>query len=365
MSSDDVTQFTHLVLLIGTNPLPNFVVADFFLHSGIPLERIWLVYSEKNDYQAGTFSQAENLERLLSSKWKGKAPTLKFPLKKISLADVGDGKMIRMNIREKMIQSEKWPNDVNFHLNYTGGTKVMATHVYLQLQKNCPRGKHPFSYLDANNFRLLLDGKGLFPLPGAADLRTKVFLSFADLIRLHGFSRTNQGNSDDSSIQDTENFNKLIASNPDLTTNGHFLERCLYTKIKKRFEKKLGTQNDLLLNWVIKKSDWTTRFELDIIVMQGYQLTGISCTITGSRGEHRKKRVKLKGFEIIHRCRQIGGDEAKAIIVSSLGPEGTRELQEELEYDTGGTKKNILALGLDDLKMNDKYLTKIEKLIFS
>ncbi|HHL33102.1 MAG TPA: hypothetical protein ENJ30_01915 [Desulfobulbaceae bacterium] len=351
--------FHHLVLLVSTNPLPNFVVAEFFLQAGIPIHRIWLIHSEDNKLQTGTSFQTGRLERLLRSRWKDQKPDLQF--ERISLSDVGDGQMIRRDIRQKMLSEDAWQHNPKFHLNYTGGTKAMATHVYLQLQEKQERGERCFSYLDANNFRLLLDEEGLFPLSGSGDLRQKVHISFADLIQLHGFKRKNSDK--DCSFDpshDRDLFNKFCVQAEDRERqNGKFLERYLFAKIQEKFSDKLREKNEILMNWEIRKQDWRTYFELDIILMQGYQLTGMSCTINDRKG-----KVKLKGFEIIHRCRQIGGDEAKAIIVSGLEGEN-RKLQQELEYETGGTRKNILALGLAELRDEKIYLKKIEEFIFS
>jgi len=57
--------FEHLVLLMGTNPLPNYVVAEYFLTHNRKLENIWLVHSERFGRQEGTLTQAENLESIL------------------------------------------------------------------------------------------------------------------------------------------------------------------------------------------------------------------------------------------------------------------------------------------------------------
>ncbi|MGH7454105.1 MAG: hypothetical protein ACRENG_22320, partial [bacterium] len=185
----DYKEFNHLILLIGTNPLPNFVVADYFLQNNPNIQTIWLIHSEANKLQAGTDKQAKNLDSLLRKRWEGeppKHPNLRFPLEKVSLSDVSDAASIRREIERKMLK--RWNNSDTFHLNYTGGTKAMATHVYLRLQELQRSGQRPFSYLDANNFRLVLDGDVII----ADDLRRKVRIEFEDLIALHDFARKNQ-----------------------------------------------------------------------------------------------------------------------------------------------------------------------------
>lgn len=405
--------FDHLVLLIGTNPLPNLVVADYMLQNNPKIEKIWLVHSEKNNYQAGTKKEAERLEALLKERWKNH-PNLKFPLETIHLSDVSNSDSIQTDINQQMIREFK--NNKSIHLNYTGGTKSMSTHVYWVLKENVKSQKQ-FSYLDARTFRLISDESGVLE----SDLRKKVTLSFDEMIRLHGFERKNEPK--DFLFSDAlKIFQKCMKNNQlnefsnecgynrelFLDSKGKLVEKlsklseqCLkhlkefrpnqlmmavinkmpeeyrLFDMNARFNENLPNKkfktavkffdgewleyhcanvlqdhltNDKIRteqNWVIKKPDWTgdLDFELDVVLINGYQLTGISCTTdTG-------KYCKSKGFEIIHRTRQIGGDESKAVLLTRM-KDKTRDLvQKELEYETGGNQGNILVLG-------EKHLTK-------
>ena len=84
-----------------------------------------------------------------------------------------------------------------------------------------------------------------------------------------------------------------------------------------------------------------------------------SCTVS-----YKKESCKAKGFEVILRTRQIGGDEARAILITRSNRNQTQLLQEELVYETGGSHDNILVLGIDDLKNESLYLRKIKKFVF-
>ncbi len=347
-------EFKHLVLLIGTNPLPNFVVADYFLKINSKIKTIWLVHSEENRLQGGTNQQARNLEDLLKKRWVNKHSSLTFPLEKISLSDVSDAVVIRREIEKKMLK--RIASD-SFHLNYTGGTKAMAIHTYLCLQELPSNQQRSFSYLDTNNFRLIGDDEKII----ADKLREKISLEFAELIALHGFIRKNTDKDCPVNKQEQERlFNRFIepGKKEDLK-DGRWLEVYIAQKIRDKMSHKFNNSK-LLQNWEIRKADWRTYFELDIILLYGYHLVGLSCTIASS-----KEKAKLKGFEIIQRCKQIGGDEVRAIIVTGLEQGVTELLQEELEYESGGTKKNILALGLADLRKEELYLRKIEDFVFN
>jgi hypothetical protein len=126
--------------------------------------------------------------------------------------------------------------------------------------------------------------------------------------------------------------------------DGKWLELYVYNVLKRNIsDKNIALYN----NWEIKKPEWQSpnqKFELDVILIKGYQLIGISCTTSGQ-----KHLCKSKGFEIFMRTRQIGGEEARAALVTRLSESQKEEVQSELEIDTGG-RENILVLGANDLK---------------
>jgi hypothetical protein len=67
-------------------------------------------------------------------------------------------------------------------------------------------------------------------------------------------------------------------------------------------------------------------FEIDVAVILGYQLVAISC-YAGSSAQ----TAKQKGFEAIHRARQLGGNEALAILVCLVKREDAKEVEKELD----------------------------------
>jgi hypothetical protein len=112
------------------------------------------------------------------------------------------------------------------------------------------------------------------------------------------------------------------------------------------------------MDWKIKKKsdDYDNEFQIDVVLVKGYQLIGISCTTSD-----KKALCKGKGFEIFMRTRQIAGEESRAILITRLKEAEKIKVQQELEVDTGG-KKNILVLGAEDFK-NDNLITQIEDYI--
>ena len=349
-------EFNHLILLIGTNPLPNFVVADYFLRNNRNIQSIWLIHSEENRLQAGTYEQAKNLEMLLQKRWQKHHANLRFPLEKISLTDVSDAGTILREIETKMLKG--WQSNQSFHLNYTGGTKAMAIHVCKRMQDFQKLGHHQFSYLDANNFRLVVDEFGVV----VDDLRKEVKLTFNELISLHGFQKVKakNGNLNDSlafqtfkKFLDDQSYSKME------TKDGYDFENYIFLKLSEKFKSRLTNGGEIQSNWLIKYPTWQVYFELDIILLNGYHLAGISCTVSAD-----KHACKSRGFEVILRTRQIGGDEARAILITRSNRNQTRILQDELVYETGENQQNILVLGVDDLRQEEIYLRKIEKFVF-
>lgn len=402
--------FTDLVLLIGTNPLPNFVVAKYFLENNRNLKHIWLIHSEKNQNQAGTDVQANCLEKVLHEQYKSKKEKL-FPLKKRALSNVSNAKLIFDDVNTKFISQLSRENTV--HLNYTGGTKAMGIHVYRAIeQENKKSLGKSYSYLDGRNFQIVNDANKII----TDNLRDKISIDFKTLIELHGFFRCNNEKSDvdftgtieafknlinegklDQYYSEKGGYNRILFENKDkpgelakevkklkieelnaftpndvfasiidsmpegyrLFQNKKFVAPATNNPCKNAikfldggwfeeyvftiFKDALNSSYTIDKNWEIKKEGWNTYFELDVIILKGYQLIGVSCTTSNNKSE-----CKNKGFEIIHRTSQIGGDEAKAILVTSMCSEQKKTLEEELKVETGSTSANILVLGKDD-----------------
>jgi hypothetical protein len=171
--------FTDLVLLIGNNPLPNYVVAKFFHLTNKNLQRIWLIHSEENKFSRGTGRYADNIENVLRNEFKNpNIQYLKEPLPDVSQASeiVSEVKKLFSN-REAQIKS--------LHLNYTGGTKAMSVHVYQALNIMF-KEKFSASYLDARDYHIKLDEN---PDLVTGDLRNLIQIENSDLFKLHSYSK--------------------------------------------------------------------------------------------------------------------------------------------------------------------------------
>ena len=73
--------FTDLILLIGTNPLPNYVVSEYYMSNVRKLKNIWLVHSEDISFNGeGTLKQAEILQKVLQDEYKTRTIQISFLL---------------------------------------------------------------------------------------------------------------------------------------------------------------------------------------------------------------------------------------------------------------------------------------------
>jgi hypothetical protein len=304
--------FNTLVLLVGTNPLPNFVTAEYFLTTNTSLKTIILIHSEDNQKQSSTKKYADNLQELLKSRHGDK-----LDIKKVHLSDVGNIEKILFNLREQ-IKDILTPSD-SVHFNYTGGTKAMGIHVYRWLEQYANNNNIciSFSYLDARNFCIVSDGGEI-----SEDLREKVTLNINEIIKLYGFEKKNNSN---------------FKSNP------------IVEKIREMIKDGI-TDYLSSTEWEIKTKpsefEFDYEFQMDAILVNGFQLIGI-----GYIDSNEKALCKGKGFEILARTRQIAGQESRAILITSLKEPQKVELQQEFEIETGG---NILVLGAEDFK--DKFV---------
>ncbi|MGE5558341.1 MAG: hypothetical protein ACM3WV_06970 [Bacillota bacterium] len=434
-----MAEFTDLVLLVGTNPLPNYVVARYFLDNNEKLQYIWLIHSEENKAleQNGTLKFANYI--------RDRIPDAQERFRFVALSDVNSAQQIGKDLSKKMCS--RISRDAKLHLNYTGGTKAMSVHVYQKLKEQF-KERISFSYLDARSFRLIEDDQENL----SGDLRKKVYINMEELFKLHGYKRKlendtdpemhytkafqkikwliNQENldvllkwqkefarklfyDDKGLIEETRKFlknlqqlimndqiNKVevdtfrekfkvvtppevieilkILPSPNIidennglwmpsqdTTNrefkkrvkgviefldGKWLEHYVFEVLNESIYQDPVLKSEynrgwisLEHNWKIEKED-TKDFEVDVILLYGYQLCGVSCTTS-----QRENECKLKGFEIIHRMRQIGGDEAGMVLVTCLSDEKKDQFWQDLLTSTGSKRKNFLVLTKGDL----------------
>ena len=126
--------------------------------------------------------------------------------------------------------------------------------------------------------------------------------------------------------------------------DGGWLERAAFAKLEKALKGTGRTNFNLYHSATFQRtgSRRAQTFELDVVAILGYQVLVVSCGVTG-----KEKEVKLKGFEALARARQIGGDEARAILLCLADPGKARTIEEDLHRDIGGKDKPLEVWGID------------------
>jgi len=134
----DKHKVDHLFLLIGENPLPNYVAARLLLNKG---GTAYLVYT------TGTQKLATRLETILNTEPIG------LKAKRVPL---NNGEADAYQIHKAICSELETIKDGKIGLNYTGGTKAMAVHAYRAVLSK----EHPetvFSYLDPRKLEMCID----------------------------------------------------------------------------------------------------------------------------------------------------------------------------------------------------------------
>ncbi len=326
----------NLVLLVGTNPLPNYVAYHLLSMPSSPTSHIFFVCTKTTD------TIADNLINVLKighDKWT-----------KIQVNE-SNGKDIYSKISDKLKGKQK------IGLNYTGGTKTMAVHAYRAVEAVDPDSV--FSYLDARRLELVIDKKDC--LTKRVPINTSVKPKIKELFQLHGYSVNSNGHIfmpemckilgnnlyEDFSKWCKENLranspkmlnkpklrNVILPVNPPFEDLVIFWDGCsTLGELANKWNKKV----DDLAKWLEGKwlEDYTllsfqqvsdecdihdsilgaqfnnNKFELDVAVLKGYELFVASCTTADKKG-----LVKQKLFEAYVRGQQLGGDEAKIGVV--------------------------------------------------
>ncbi|MDD3829138.1 MAG: hypothetical protein PHY79_24470, partial [Anaerolineae bacterium] len=373
-----------LFVLVGENPLPNYVAARLLLEPG---GRLYLVHSKG---PGGTGEIANRLKKQIT----GCTPC-PIPVNEHDAAD----------LRAAVVECLKDTTAELIGLNYTGGTKFMAVHTYQAIEEFCEdKGITPvLSYLHADTLELTVESR-----PGCKGFRRcvaqEVRPTFKEIFDLHGigFSGTQQVeprhmalaealagmNSSREGFEAWKRCRELLFAAGDRLWNEvrsemqrsgatHPFLRVLESTLGLEAERPLnlwlaakregfGTPQKLS-NWLL--SDWleewtlacvkacaeetgcrewyrdivgeipgntaraaTRQFQIDVAALRGYQLFALSCKAVSVLRE-----AKLGLMEIFARSRQMGGEEARAALVTTQLDAAM--LEQDFASDWGADKR--------------------------
>jgi hypothetical protein len=406
MSASQLDKFKvdHLFLLVGENPLPNYIAARTLLKDN---GTVYLVFTNQ------TKEQKKCIEEGLKNQ-----KHIRFNIVRIDLVKYESN---AHHIYERV--QKKVPDNDSVGLNYTGGTKAMAVHAYKAIYERRPDAV--FSYIDSRSLKIRIDAKPLdeFDIP--------IELSLKELFKLHNnnywldhkppqfnaflpviseklvdiYCDRNlaekwktwlkkelqhltkqiwENREDIKQIQSRvittndlpEKIENIISVYLDTLTNqeynetnqenefkslseickwldGAWLESYVLQQVKE-IEKRSKDFNikESGMSFYIKDPEYTRkneteeesedepRFEFDVAFIKGYQLFAISCATSQNH-----KSCKQKLFEAHLRARQLGGDEARtALVCCSNSPEN---IEDEIRFAV--RDKKIRVFGIKDL----------------
>lgn len=143
----------YLILLVGTNPIPNYISAFGLANEGA---RIFLVHTNTDRYGfIGTDKIAENIKKLINIK----RPDIDVTLVRCEKSGGTIADTIE-NIIEAIKKDAKNEHK-SVHLNYTGGTKAMAAQAFYKVKSfEAEFGgiyNFVYSYIDSEKGRLIYD----------------------------------------------------------------------------------------------------------------------------------------------------------------------------------------------------------------
>ncbi|HNV93074.1 MAG TPA: hypothetical protein PKM80_03850 [Candidatus Cloacimonas sp.] len=360
----------EVLILVGTNPVPCYVSA-IYLKNHYNNSRISLICSKENKTlgQTGTEDIGQRIKTQLIKEGKFKEEDFN---QIISIDDVTSFNSIECKLNKYINEEDKKA----IHLNFTGGTKTMAAFCYYYLKSHYK--SFSSSYLDSRRKIMIIDGN---VADSQIDLRQDPMLA----INLETMAVL-QNQTDIKPEEYKEKYPELLEKLIDLLDNGnleeiygkrnndleHMANQLNITPEKNRLlesvnikyeELNRNQREDLedfingrwleyyVYNELIKLTGniqfyfdvHNNQYQVDIVAIYGYQLTLISVTT------HKTKPLcKLKAFEAITRATQLGGEEAKTILISRT--DEPDNLQRDVEKYIGTLVPNFRAFGETQLK---------------
>jgi hypothetical protein len=398
MSASQLDKFkvNHLFLLVGENPLPNYIAARTLLKDH---GTVYLVFTNQTKKQKNSLLRREGLRQY------------NIKCKEIDLANYESNPYYIRDRIQKQIKSLP-PGIIG--LNYTGGTKPMAVHAYKAIEESAQEinGDVVFSYLDPRNLKTCIDQpndkprefdvplqlslKEIFNLhdnkwredkqPQSKPVLEDAAAKFAEFYQnnafaeewknwcknqLRPFTKTNGKWKEEAELKNikpislkdlSDKIKAILRENLDASTNeislnvtktkgfdslqqicewldGTWLESYVLAKVQE-IQGKFGIKESMM-SFHIKDSQNRDRFEFDVAFIKGYQLFAISCTTSMN-----KKLCKEKLFEAHLRARQLGGDEARVALVCFFDrPEW---IKDDMRFAIDDRK--IEVFGIDDIE---------------
>ena len=341
---------TLLILTVGTSPIPVWVALHHLKdHVPHPIH-VRLVHTKET---------RDERDRLL--KYCRDAYSIDA-LETVS----GNRSTVRDDITRNL-KNNLPDNTTGIHVHYTGGTKVMCVETVAAAETvKAVRSEIidlETSYLDprANLGATLVNRDGNAVV---SDTRKGIEPCVRRIAELNGFeigpfpyeywdeSRNNQTRDCPSpGILSEQQLAKGITALSGGSPTPELLEYGAYAAFEQALAD-IAWQNPDRKNYSLFHKVYVRRtnatdasvkpFELDVVAVLGYQIVVVSCTVSAKHDI-----VKQKGMEAILRMRQLGGIEARSIVLSGASRKAQQLIQSELKEETGHSSRPLEIWGRD------------------
>ena len=358
---------THLVMTVGTNALPIWVAWHHLKDQLEPPVSVRFVHTQDTEPQKDllvTHCSSASFGRHIQTS-PGNPGTVR-----------GDIRRCILNGLDEEV--------THLHVHYTGGTQVMGVETVSAIEErlaNNPNVRVDTTYLDARggNGPCLISRRRVI----VSDARNNINVDLNHIALLNGFTpapfgikrRDRNGREynheyydKDSRTwekeyrraparleqdQEQEGNRVLTAMHPrDSWRHGAIAGFCdtnfeyaAYVALKQALENIERSNYKVYHKVYVKRTGAQIRdkeFELDVVAILGYQIVLVSCTLAGGSG-----LIKQKGMEAILRARQLGGDEAQAIVLCRAHFEEAERVEKELHDEVGSVGYPLRIWGTD------------------
>lgn len=343
---------TQLIFTVGTNPLPVWVAWHHLKDQLEPPIKVRLIHTP------GTEDEKDRLMKY--------CPDANF-LDPIGTSP-GNPKKVHDDVQVVISTLEGF---THLHVHYTGGTKVMSVETVAALEYGLPDDiEYHTTYLDprGGGGPTIVDSHGKTYRP--SDARNNINPDLKHIANLNGFTlapfvheyrdenirgyqRKNIPEpvilNEDQERQGNNVLSRMAKGDRGYINSTHF-EYAAYVALKDaltEIESRNATRNNYnLFNKVhVRRTGAGQRdahFELDVVAILGYQIVVVSGSLkTGP------DPIKKKGMEVILRARQLGGDEAQAIVLCQAHPNVEKRIQKELHDEVGSAGAPLRVWGTD------------------
>ena len=331
---------TQLVMTVGTNALPVWV-AWYHLKDKLkkPI-KVRFIYTDDTEPQKKLLESHCHLA--VSGNHIKTSP--------------GDPKVVREDIKTRILNGLD-EETRHLHVHYTSGTKVMGVETVSAIEKKLSEMtdiRLDTTYLDprGNSGPCLRSRSKVYE----NDARRNVKPNLKRIALLNGFVTPPFGKFKELPPPTKEQlaYGKKFLNDPcmavpshiaGINKSGDLLEFGAYAEFKDALNDVCTRKNyEIFRNLYVRRtsSPHARPFELDVVAVLGYQIVLVSCGVATGAAD-----IKLKAMEALHRARQLGGDEARAIMLAGAKSGNAKKIEQDLMNDIGSDSLPLRVWGLD------------------